>query len=150
MYCTDISFIKNKNKKCQLVLVTDLEPFLSNWTPFSCLLSDYWFLEKNRLCMSRHETNTFFCSTLFWWYFHTLQVSWIRHKDTHLLTLGLYSYTKDPRLSAIHRSNSEDWVLEIRNTLTQDAGLYEILHRIYWPKKIMTVNSNKNAKSANL
>lgn len=52
-------------------------------------------------------------------------VSWIRHKDTHLLTLGLYSYTKDPRLSAIHRSNSEDWVLEIRNTLTQDAGIYE-------------------------
>ena len=64
----------------------------------------------------------------------TLQVSWIRHKDTHLLTLGLYSYTKDPRLSAIHRSNSEDWVLEIRNTLTQDAGLYEI-PRIYWPNK---------------
>ena len=51
-------------------------------------------------------------------------MSWIRHKDTHLLTLGLYSYTKDPRLSAIHRSNSEDWVLEIRNTQTQDAGQF--------------------------
>lgn len=52
-------------------------------------------------------------------------VSWIRHKDTHLLTLGLYSYTKDPRLAAIHRSNSEDWVLEIRNTQQEDAGIYE-------------------------
>ena len=53
----------------------------------------------------------------------TFQVSWIRHKDTHLLTLGLYSYTKDPRLSAIHRSNSEDWVLEIRSTIPSDAGI---------------------------
>jgi len=52
-------------------------------------------------------------------------VSWIRHKDTHLLTLGLYSYTKDPRLAAIHRSSSEDWVLEIRNTQPGDAGIYE-------------------------
>ena len=51
-----------------------------------------------------------------------LKVSWIRHKDTHLLTLGLYSYTKDPRLAAIHRSSSEDWVLEIRNTQPGDAG----------------------------
>ena len=38
------------------------------------------------------------------------------------MTLGLYSYTKDPRLAAIHRSNSEDWVLEIRNTQPEDAG----------------------------
>jgi len=52
-------------------------------------------------------------------------VSWIRHKDTHLLTLGLYSYTKDPRIAAIHRSNSEDWVLEMRNTQPEDAGIYE-------------------------
>lgn len=51
-------------------------------------------------------------------------VSWVRHKDTHLLTAGLYEYTQDPRISAIHRSNSEDWVLEIRQTSIQDAGVY--------------------------
>ena len=38
------------------------------------------------------------------------------------MTLGLYSYTKDPRIAAIHRSNSEDWVLEMRNTQPEDAG----------------------------
>jgi len=52
-------------------------------------------------------------------------VSWLRHVDTHLLTTGLYTYTQDPRFSAIHRSNSEDWVLEIRETIPSDKGLYE-------------------------
>ena len=52
----------------------------------------------------------------------TLQVSWIRHSDTHLLTAGLYTYMQDLRFSAIHRSNSEDWVLELRDTSVSDQG----------------------------
>jgi len=52
-------------------------------------------------------------------------VSWLRHVDTHLLTTGLYTYTQDRRLTAIHRENSEDWVLEIRDTSLDDQGIYE-------------------------
>ena len=50
------------------------------------------------------------------------QVSWLRHVDTHLLTTGLYTYTKDRRFTAIHRENSEDWVLEISDTALSDEG----------------------------
>lgn len=52
-------------------------------------------------------------------------VSWLRHSDTHLLTTGLYTYTPERRFSAIHRSSSEDWVLEIRNVQLEDQGIYE-------------------------
>ena len=31
------------------------------------------------------------------------KVSWIRHKDTHLLTAGRYTYTSDERFRAIHK-----------------------------------------------
>ncbi|TRY67431.1 hypothetical protein TCAL_05246 [Tigriopus californicus] len=52
-------------------------------------------------------------------------VSWLRHSDTHLLTTGLYTFTPERRFSAIHRSSSEDWVLEIRNVQLEDQGIYE-------------------------
>lgn len=52
-------------------------------------------------------------------------ISWVRHRDTNLLTIGLLTFTKDRRISAIHRSSSEDWVLEIRATRLSDKGLYE-------------------------
>jgi hypothetical protein len=50
------------------------------------------------------------------------QVSWLRHRDTRLLTIGLLTFTPDRRISAIHRSSSEDWVLEIRSTRIADLG----------------------------
>ena len=40
-------------------------------------------------------------------------VSWIRHKDTHLLTAGRYTYTSDMRFRAIHKVMSEDYLLQI-------------------------------------
>ena len=40
-------------------------------------------------------------------------VSWIRHKDTHLLTAGRYTYTSDMRFRAIHKVMSEDFLLQI-------------------------------------
>ena len=41
------------------------------------------------------------------------QVSWIRHRDTHLLTAGRYTYTSDERFRAIHKVLSEDYILRI-------------------------------------
>jgi len=52
-------------------------------------------------------------------------VSWIRHKDTHLLTAGRYTYTSDQRFRAIHKVMSEDYLLQILPVKVSDGGLYE-------------------------
>jgi len=52
-------------------------------------------------------------------------VSWIRHKDTHLLTAGRYTYTSDERFRAIHKVLSEDYLLQILPVKISDSGLYE-------------------------
>lgn len=52
-------------------------------------------------------------------------VSWVRHRDTHLLTIGGYTFSKDSRFSSVHKPSSENWVLEITNTHLNDAGVYE-------------------------
>ena len=53
------------------------------------------------------------------------QVSWLRHRDTHLLTVGRYTYTTDQRFRALHTPGSEDWPLTIAETRPEDEGLYE-------------------------
>jgi len=52
-------------------------------------------------------------------------VSWIRHKDTHLLTAGRYTYTSDMRFRAIHKVMSEDYLLQILPVKSTDGGVYE-------------------------
>lgn len=76
-----------------------------------------------------------------------LQVSWIRRKDYHLLTVGLTTYSSDERFSAAHLKNSEvcllwpqvslkchdnkkkyqfqDWTLQIKYVQMRDAGTFE-------------------------
>ncbi|CAH1635037.1 unnamed protein product [Spodoptera littoralis] len=44
-----------------------------------------------------------------------MQVSWVRHRDIHLLTVGRYTYTSDQRFRAIHLPHSEDWTLQTAN-----------------------------------
>ncbi|XP_014216955.2 contactin-2, partial [Copidosoma floridanum] len=52
-------------------------------------------------------------------------VSWVRHRDIHLLTVGRYTYTSDQRFEAIHLPHSEEWTLKIRYADCRDAGIYE-------------------------
>ncbi|XP_050541077.1 zwei Ig domain protein zig-8-like isoform X3 [Daktulosphaira vitifoliae] len=53
-------------------------------------------------------------------------VSWIRHRDIHILTVGAYTYTSDQRFQAIHhRSHSDQWTLHIKWAQKRDAGIYE-------------------------
>ncbi|XP_042231991.1 zwei Ig domain protein zig-8-like isoform X2 [Homarus americanus] len=52
-------------------------------------------------------------------------VSWIRHRDIHLLTVGRFTYTSDERFSARHTAGSEDWLLMIHYLQERDAGMYE-------------------------
>ncbi|XP_018575073.1 zwei Ig domain protein zig-8 [Anoplophora glabripennis] len=60
-------------------------------------------------------TNTFFL----------FQVSWVRHRDIHLLTVGRYTYTSDQRFEAIHTPHTEEWTLRIRYPQKKDSGIYE-------------------------
>lgn len=52
-------------------------------------------------------------------------VSWIRHRDIHLLTVGRYTYTSDQRFRALHEDDSDDWILKINYVQTRDSGVYE-------------------------
>nr|XP_024215459.1 zwei Ig domain protein zig-8 [Halyomorpha halys] len=52
-------------------------------------------------------------------------VSWVRHRDIHLLTVGRYTYTSDQRFEAIHLPHTEDWSLRIRYPQRKDSGIYE-------------------------
>ncbi|KAL7648034.1 UNVERIFIED_CONTAM: hypothetical protein RMT77_001651 [Armadillidium vulgare] len=52
-------------------------------------------------------------------------VSWLRHRDTHLLTVGRYTYTSDQRFRAVHTPGSEDWVLTVDYAQVRDSGMYE-------------------------
>jgi len=52
-------------------------------------------------------------------------VSWIRYKDTHLLTAGRYTYTTDQRFRAIHKLLSKDYLLQILPVMVSDGGVYE-------------------------
>ncbi|KAL7305740.1 hypothetical protein TKK_0001991 [Trichogramma kaykai] len=54
-----------------------------------------------------------------------LLVSWVRHRDIHLLTIGRYTYTNDQRFRAIHHVHSDDWVLQIKYPQHRDSGIYE-------------------------
>ncbi|KZC13942.1 Kin of IRRE-like protein 1 [Dufourea novaeangliae] len=55
----------------------------------------------------------------------TLQVSWIRHRDTHLLTVGRYTYTNDQRFRVVHNEHTNDWTLQIKYPQIRDSGCYE-------------------------
>ncbi|EGK96223.1 AGAP002135-PB [Anopheles gambiae str. PEST] len=52
-------------------------------------------------------------------------VSWVRHRDIHLLTVGRYTYTSDQRFRAIHHPHTEDWSLQIKYPQHRDSGIYE-------------------------
>ncbi|XP_045486844.1 zwei Ig domain protein zig-8 isoform X2 [Pieris rapae] len=66
-------------------------------------------------------------------------VSWIRHRDIHLLTSGRMTYTSDQRFISVHNPHTEDWILKIRFPQRRDSGIYEcqvgttppIGHRMY-------------------
>lgn len=53
------------------------------------------------------------------------QVSWIRHRDLHILTVGGYTYTSDQRFQATHSPQTDDWTLHIKWAQQRDAGVYE-------------------------
>lgn len=52
-------------------------------------------------------------------------VSWIRHRDLHVLTVSSFTFTNDERFSAHRDSSTGDWVLVLRHPEPSDSGYYE-------------------------
>ncbi|XP_072749604.1 zwei Ig domain protein zig-8-like isoform X1 [Anoplolepis gracilipes] len=53
-------------------------------------------------------------------------ISWIRHRDIHLLTVGTYTYTSDQRFEAMQsKLHTDEWILIIRYPQRKDSGIYE-------------------------
>ncbi|CAH0562537.1 unnamed protein product [Brassicogethes aeneus] len=52
-------------------------------------------------------------------------VSWIRHRDIHILTVGSYTYTSDQRFQANHHAETDEWTLQVKWAQKRDAGIYE-------------------------
>ncbi|KAG7167456.1 Zwei Ig domain protein zig-8-like 7 [Homarus americanus] len=53
------------------------------------------------------------------------QISWIRRRDWHVLTSGVFTYTTDERFSITHRDGADDWTLSIKFLQARDNGTYE-------------------------
>ena len=58
-------------------------------------------------------------------FFFSFQVSWLRHNDVGLLSVGKYKYIRDERFQILHEPHSKDWVLVIKAVKYSDQGLYE-------------------------
>ncbi|XP_064101014.1 uncharacterized protein LOC135211681 [Macrobrachium nipponense] len=52
-------------------------------------------------------------------------VSWIRQRDLHILTVGIFTYTSDDRFKVFHPHETEDWYLDISSVTFRDSGIYE-------------------------
>ncbi|KAI5722980.1 hypothetical protein M8J76_016457 [Diaphorina citri] len=52
-------------------------------------------------------------------------VSFVRHRDIHLLTTGRYTYTNDQRFRVINNPTSDDWTLQLKYPQHKDTGIYE-------------------------
>lgn len=58
-------------------------------------------------------------------FLHSVQVSWIRKRDLHILTVGILTYTNDQRYQSLHADGSEEWTLRITSPQPRDSGIYE-------------------------
>lgn len=53
------------------------------------------------------------------------QVSWVRRRDWHILSSGVFMYTNDDRFHVMHADNADNWDLQIKYVQKRDAGSYE-------------------------
>ncbi|XP_065167660.1 neurotrimin-like [Atheta coriaria] len=55
----------------------------------------------------------------------TEQISWVRRRDWHILSSGMYPYTNDERFQVLHAEGADDWTLQIKYVQKRDNGTYE-------------------------
>ncbi|XP_028982414.1 uncharacterized protein LOC107044964, partial [Diachasma alloeum] len=58
-------------------------------------------------------------------FYLVFQVSWIRKRDLHILTVGILTYTNDQRFQAMHSDGSDEWTLKVTSPQVRDSGIYE-------------------------
>ncbi|KAB7505339.1 hypothetical protein Anas_10137 [Armadillidium nasatum] len=56
---------------------------------------------------------------------HESDVSWIRNKDAHILTIDRYTFISDSRFVSWFDPDTETWTLQVKFTRPEDAGRYE-------------------------
>ena len=54
-----------------------------------------------------------------------VKVSWVRRRDWHILTSGMFTYTNDERFQVAHTDGGDDWNLQIKYVQKRDNGTYE-------------------------
>lgn len=52
-------------------------------------------------------------------------VSWVRRRDWHILTSGMFTYTNDERFQVSHTEGGDNWDLQIKYVQKRDNGTYE-------------------------
>ncbi|XP_046970508.1 zwei Ig domain protein zig-8-like [Vanessa cardui] len=52
-------------------------------------------------------------------------VSWVRRRDWHIISSGVFMYTNDERFQVLHSEGSDDWILQIKYVQKRDNGTYE-------------------------
>ncbi|XP_050737394.1 protein sidekick-1-like [Eriocheir sinensis] len=52
-------------------------------------------------------------------------VSWMRHQDLHILSVGNYKYNTDERITVSLDKAREEWKLVIERVTVSDAGMYQ-------------------------
>lgn len=52
-------------------------------------------------------------------------ISWIRSRDSHILTVDRYTFIADERFQAWHEPATETWTLQVKYVQARDEGRYE-------------------------
>ncbi|KAK8389840.1 hypothetical protein O3P69_009084 [Scylla paramamosain] len=52
-------------------------------------------------------------------------VSWMRHQDLHILSVGEYKYNSDDRITVSLNEERQEWRLVIERVTLKDAGMYQ-------------------------
>lgn len=61
-----------------------------------------------------HVSSAFIPLIILWFFFlYFEQVTWIRHRDLHLLTVDKTTYTSDQRFVSVHNPQLGDWTLQV-------------------------------------
>ena len=53
-----------------------------------------------------------------------VQVTWRRHEQEHPLTIGLFTFVSDTRISVDYNQRQNEWSLIIQDVRPDDEGVY--------------------------
>ena len=75
-----------------------------------------------------------------------MQVSWVRHRDVHILAVGGNTFTSDGRFSARAEEDSGRFVLALKAVRPEDEGAYQCQISTK-PTKVFDINLRVSGES---